>query len=141
MKQTIYIGAALVVVIVLLMWLLPKWNVYSSRLDGEAQLAHALSAKEVAVATAKAQMESSQYLRQADSIRAEGIAAANKIIANSITPQYLQWKWIDELSKTSNQIIYVPAGQMGLPILEANRLKNPKDPLNILPEEVQTSAR
>lgn len=107
------------------MWGCPQYSVYSARKEGEALLAHAQSAKEVAVAEARAKMESSAMLAQADTIRAHGIAASNQIIGKSLqdNPAYLQWLWIDEISKTTNQIIYVPSGQMGLPILEADRLK------------------
>lgn len=53
---------------------------------------------------------------------AEGIAASNKIIANSITENYLRYKFIDNLGKGSNEIIYVPT-EANLPILEAGRMK------------------
>lgn len=119
------------VVSCLLLWGCPQYKVYSARKDGESLLAHAQASKEVAVAEAKAKMESAALLAQADTIRALGIAASNRIIGKSLenNPAYLQWLWIDELKTTQNQIIYIPAGQMGMPILEAGRLK--KDPLNI----------
>lgn len=110
--------------VILKMWGCPKYNVYQARLEGEAQLAHAVSSKEVAVAEAKAKMESASYEAQADTIRAHGIAASNRIIGQSLqgNPAYLQWLWIDNLVKTQNQVIYIPSGQMGMPIMEANRL-------------------
>lgn len=110
--------------IVLGMWGCPQYNVYQQRKEGEANLAHAQSSKEVAVAEAKAKMESAAYNAQADTIRAHGIARSNQIIGNSLknNQEYLQWLWIDELKTTQNQVIYIPAGQMGLPILEAQRL-------------------
>lgn len=113
--------------IVLGMWGCPQYNVYQQRKDGEASLAHAQSSKEVAVAEAKAKMESAAYNAQADTIRAHGIARSNQIIGNSLkdNAEYLQWLWIDELKTTQNQIIYIPSGQMGMPIMEANRLKVP----------------
>lgn len=109
---------------VLGMWGCPKYRVYQQRLEGEAALAHATSSKEVAVAEAKAKMESATYNAQADTIRAHGIARSNQIIGNSLknNQEYLQWLWIDELKTTQNQIIYIPAGQMGMPIMEATRL-------------------
>jgi len=121
--------------IVLSMWGCPKYRVYSARKDGEAQLAHAQSSKEVAVAEAKAKMESAALLAQADTIRAHGIAASNKIIGQSLenNPRYLQWLFLDQIKDSKNQIIYIPSGQMGMPILEANRLS--KDPLGISGDE------
>lgn len=112
-------------IVVLGLWGCPQYNVYTQRKGGEAALAHAQSSKEVAVAEAKAKMESAAYNAQADTIRAHGIARSNEIIGNSLKDNqpYLQWLWIDELKSTQNQIIYIPAGQMGMPILEANRFK------------------
>lgn len=128
-KQGLSIGSLIVFVIigllVLSMWGCPQYSVYSARKEGEALLAHAQSSKEVAVAEARAKMESAALLAQADTIRAHGIASSNQIIGKSLegNPAYLQWLWIDELKTTQNQIIYIPAGQMGMPIMEANRFK------------------
>lgn len=106
------------------MWGCPRYNVYSAQKEGEALLAHAQSSKEVAVAEAKAKMESATYNAQADTIRAHGIAQSNLIIGRSLqnNPSYLQWLWIDQIKDTKNQIIYVPSGNGGLPILETERL-------------------
>lgn len=110
--------------IVLGMWGCPTYNVYSAKKAGEAVLAHAQSSREVAVAEARAKMESASLLAQADTIRAHGIAESNKIIGESLkdNPQYLQWLWIDQMKDQQKQIIYVPSTNLGLPILEANRL-------------------
>lgn len=108
--------------IILGMWGCPKYNVYSQTMEGKAQLAHAQSSKEVAVAEAKAKMESATLLAQADTIRAHGIARSNKIIGASLTQAYLHWFWIDNIDK-SNNVIYV-ATEANLPIMEANRLRN-----------------
>jgi prohibitin 1 len=54
--------------------------------------------------------------------RARGIAESNKIIAGSITDEYLKWKFIEALSLNSNaNVIYVPT-EANLPILEATRI-------------------
>lgn len=119
-------GLILIVLLtVLCLWGCPRYSVYSKSKEGEAELARASYNRQVRVLEAKATMEAATLLGQADSIRAIGVAASNRIIAQSISPEYLQWKWIDEISKTSNQIIYVPGGNLGLPILEANRFKPP----------------
>jgi len=110
--------------IVLLMWGWPQYNVYSQRKKGEAMLAHAQSSREVAVAEAKAKMESASLLAQADTIRAHGIARSNQIIGQSLTDAYLHWFWIDNIDK-SNNVIYVPT-EANLPIMEAGRQWNKK---------------
>lgn len=122
---------ALVGLIVLGMWGCPRYAVYSAQKDGESKLAEAQSSREVAVAEAKAKMEAASMLAQADTIRAHGIAASNQIIGKSLenNPAYLNWLFIDQLKDTKDQVIYVPSGNMGIPILEANRLSTPQ-PVN-----------
>lgn len=54
---------------------------------------------------------------------AQGVADSNRIIASSITENYLRYKFIQNLSATDKQVIYVPT-EANLPILEANRNKD-----------------
>jgi regulator of protease activity HflC (stomatin/prohibitin superfamily) len=126
-------GIVLVVaaVILLAMWGLPQYGVYEQRLAGESLLAHAQAGKEVAVAEARAKMESAKLLADADVLRAEGAAQANKIIGDSLkgNEAYLRYLWIQNLENSKeHQVIYIPT-EAGLPILEANRLRtNPPIP-------------
>lgn len=115
-------GILLLSVIVLGLIGCPSYNVYKQKKEGQAILAHAQSSREVAVAEAKAKMESATLLAEADTIRAHGIARSNQIIGQSLTDAYLHWFWIDNIDK-SNNVIYVPT-ESNLPIMEANRLKN-----------------
>ncbi len=103
----------------------PTYNVYTSKMDGQALLAHAQSSKEVAVAEAKAKMESAQLLAAADTIRAHGVARSNEIIGKSLenNEAYLHWLWIDNLDKNPNSVIYVPT-EANLPIMESTRFIN-----------------
>lgn len=122
-KNVCIIGVAVLLVIGLLLWSVPHYGVYSNRLQGEALLAHAQAAKEVAVAEAKAKMESADLLAQAEVARAKGVAQANQIIGESLrnNEAYLRYLWIQNLETGSNQtVIYVPT-EAGLPILEAGR--------------------
>lgn len=52
--------------------------------------------------------------------RAEGVAKSNAIISNSLTPNYLRYKWIEGMQSTDMQVVYVPT-EANLPILEAAR--------------------
>ncbi len=52
--------------------------------------------------------------------RAEGVAKSNFIIANSITQNYLRYKWIEGMQTNQMQVIYVPT-EANLPILEGAR--------------------
>lgn len=50
--------------------------------------------------------------------RAKGIAEANKIIAESISDGYLQYRFIEGLNDGNTEVIYVPT-EANLPLLEA----------------------
>ena len=117
-------GAMLgILLLIVVMWGLPQYGVYQQRTGGQALLAHAQSSKEVAVAEAKAKMESASLLADAEVARAEGVAKANKIIGDSLknNEAYLRYLYIQSLSEMKNgQVIYIPT-EAGLPILEATR--------------------
>jgi predicted aminopeptidase len=100
----------------------PTYNVYVQKKEGEAVLAHAQSSREVAVAEAKAKMESSALLAEADTIRAHGVARSNEIIGKSLenNQSYLYWLWIDQIEKNPNAVIYVPT-EANMPLLEAGK--------------------
>lgn len=126
-----FVVAFFIGLIILGMWGCPKYNVYQQTMDGQAVLAHAQSSREVAVAEAKAKMESATLLAQADTIRAHGVARSNTIIGKSLknNTEYLHWLWIDNIEKNPNAVIYIPT-EANLPILEAgrNRVPPPVEP-------------
>lgn len=104
---------------------MPTYNVYEQKMAGQAILAHAQSSREVAVAEARAKMESADLLAQAEVSRAKGVAQANKIIGDSLkgNDAYLRYLWINNLENAKDgQVIYVPT-EAGLPILEAGHRK------------------
>ena len=101
-----------------------KYNVWSSGLAGEAELKQADWNRQIAVREAEAKREAAVALAQAEIERAKGVAAANKIIGDSLKDNeaYLRYLWIDSLQTSHNQVIYVPT-EANLPILEAGRFK------------------
>jgi len=124
-------GVLIVLALVILsMWGCPQYYVYSQRLEGQALLAHAQSSREVAVAEAKAKMESSVMLAAADTVRAHGVARSNEIIGASLknNEAYLHWLWIDNIEKNPQAVIYVPT-EANLPILEAGRASKSIKPI------------
>ncbi len=52
--------------------------------------------------------------------RARGVAEANKIIAESISSQYIQYLWVQGLNDGNSEVIYIPT-EANIPILEATR--------------------
>lgn len=124
------VGSAVSIFVVILLCLglygCPQYLVYQQRLEGEAALAKAEFEKQVAVQSARAKMDAADLLAQADVKRAQGVAQANKIIAESLGgPEgYLRWKYIEMLEETANapgrSTIYIPT-EATMPILEAGK--------------------
>lgn len=117
--------AFIVIAIIAVMYIYPKYTVYSNRLAGEAELARAESNRRIAIEEANAKRESAKALADAEIIRAEGVAQANKIIGDSLKQNegYLRYLYIQSLSEAEtrgNKVIYIPT-EAGLPILEAGR--------------------
>jgi regulator of protease activity HflC (stomatin/prohibitin superfamily) len=105
----------------------PQYKVYEQRLEGEAELAKQTYAKQVAVQAAMAKKDSAVMLAEAEVMRAEGVAKANKIIGDSLkdNEQYLRYLWITNLENSKGDIIYIPT-EAGIPILEAGKRKENK---------------
>lgn len=104
--------------IIALMVYIPKYKVYSKELSGKAQLKEAEWNRQIVIEEAKALKESAELKKEAEIIRAEGIAEANKIIGSSITAEYIRYKFIEGLNDGNTEVIYVPT-EANLPILEA----------------------
>lgn len=122
-----FVAIAIIVLIIFSMWGCPQYSVYSMRMDGEAQLAHAEYSKKVQVQDALGKMEAAKSLAAAEVERAKGVAQANKIIGDSLknNEDYLRYLWIHNLEsaeKNGTQVIYVPT-EAQLPILEAGKRK------------------
>lgn len=121
--MTKYIGFAvvgIVLMITLILWGIPNYNVYASELSGKAELKEAQWNRQIAIQEAEAEKESAKLKAEAEVIRASGIAEANRIIADSITQQYIQYKFVEGLNDGNTEVIYVPT-EANLPILEAVR--------------------
>jgi regulator of protease activity HflC (stomatin/prohibitin superfamily) len=122
--------AILIIIIILVLSIItffvfgPQYSVWQQGLQGQAELARAEYNKQVAVEEARATLESSKLLAQAEIERAKGVAGANEIIGDSLkgNEEYLRYLYIDQLKNSNNQIIYVPT-EASLPILEATRGK------------------
>jgi regulator of protease activity HflC (stomatin/prohibitin superfamily) len=123
----IVFGVGFVVVVALLFVGGPLYNVWQQSLAGKAELQKAEYTRQVAVLEAQAKKDSAQQLAEAEVIRAEGVAKANKIIGNSLKDnrEYLQYLYItgiEDGAKNGNVTIYVPTeGGMPVPTLQMNK--------------------
>lgn len=115
----------LVVIALGLMIGIPKYRVYAQDLAGQANLKQQEWEKKIKVEEARAVLESSKLLAEAEVERARGIREANEIIQTSLGgPEgYLRYLYIQQLGtlqESGGQVIYVPT-EAGIPILEAGR--------------------
>jgi|SRR5271154_1444864 len=101
----------------------PYINIWQQSMLGQAELARAESNRQIATCEAMAKKESSKSLADAEIIRAEGVAKANKIIGDSLQSNeaYLRYLWIQGLQTNQMQVVYIPT-EANLPIMEASRL-------------------
>jgi len=106
----------------------PHVNIWQESMLGQAELARAESNRQIATCEANAKKESAKALADAEVIRAEGVAKANKIIGDSLTGNegYLRYLWIQGLQTNNMQVVYIPT-EANLPIMEASRLNQKKN--------------
>lgn len=123
-SASVFVTFCLFGLIAFALWGCPQYNVYSSRLEGEAELAKAEYSKRVQVQEAEGKLAAAEKLAQVEVARARGVAQANTIIGDSLknNEAYLRYLWITDLTANSKAptVIYVPT-EANIPILEAGR--------------------
>lgn len=106
---------------------LPKYNVYRSEMRGKAELVQAEQNRKIKIEEAKANVEAARLDKEADSIRAigqknaeviraEGMARAMDIENGKLTDSYIKYLWVRNIDKGDK--IYIPT-ESGMPLLEA----------------------
>lgn len=127
--KLIKLGTGIVTGIIICLWgyynfIAPNIYIWQQSMAGQAELARAEYSKQIATCEAQAKKESAKALSDAEVIRAEGVAIANKIIGDSLTGNegYLRYLWIQGLQTNQMQVVYVPT-EANLPIMESHRLK------------------
>lgn len=107
----------------------PQYAVYSAEMDGKAKFARANQDREIMVRQATAERDAAKFKAEAEVERAKGVAAANKIIGDSLkdNEEYLRWLWVEGLKegKDGNTVVYIPT-EANMPILESGRLNKGK---------------
>lgn len=107
----------------LLAFAIPTYKVWQQNKAGEAELARAEQNRQIAIQEAKAKEESAKSLANAEIIRAQGIAEANRIIGDSLknNDAYVRYLWVEALRETKNAVVYIPT-EAGIPITEAKSI-------------------
>lgn len=112
------------IAITFMMWGCPRYDVYSSSLKGQAELAQAQFNRQIKTQEAEATLEASKHLANAEIERAKGVSEANKIIGDGLKghQEYLRYLWIMNMKTDGKEVIYIPT-ELNLPITEAGRAK------------------
>ena len=130
MDIVIFLALLSAVIIPALMVIMPIYNVWASKKRGEAELAEANYAEQVAIAQAKARKSAATLNKESEIIEAQAVEISIKTIGSMLqkNPSYNVWQWIKMMDKDNNKsVIYVPT-ESNLPILEAMRLKQDNKP-------------
>ncbi len=123
--RDIVLGAfACVIFVIGLFFGVPYYNVWQQEMSGKAELAKAEQNRQIKIQEAKANLEAEKLNAQAEVERAKGAAEAIKIENGSLTENYIKYLWVRyQRDNTGKTIIYVPSGDMGIPVTEATRLQ------------------
>ena len=121
-KMSAFIVAICIAIAILIPIVVPQYRVWQQQKEGEAELAKAEQNRQIAIQEARAKEESAKSLANAEVIRAQGVAQANKIIGDSLqnNDAYIHYLWIEALRESSNEVIYIPT-EAGIPNTESTR--------------------
>lgn len=115
---------------VLLMFGLPRYNVWQQEMAGKAEMAKAEQNRRILVEEAKAKLEAEKLNVQAEIERAKGMAEAMRVENGTLSETYNQYLFIRTLEKLADkgdlpQIIYIPTNGM-VPVMDVSK----KSPVN-----------
>jgi len=82
---------------------LPIYRVWQWELAGKAELAEATWNRKIAIEEAEARKASAKLDAEAEVERAKGVSEAQKIIATTLSEQYLRYLWIQNVEKGENR--------------------------------------
>ena len=113
------------IVIIGLMWGLPKYNVWQQEMAGKAEMAKAEQNRRILVEEAKARLEAEKLNAAAEIERAKGMAEAMRVENGTLSATYNQYLFIRTLEKLADkgslpQIIYVPSEGL-TPVMDLNK--------------------
>ena len=129
-KIVVGIVFAVVILIIVLMFGLPKYNVWQQEMAGKAEMAKAEQNRKILVEEAKARLEAEKLNAQAEIERARGMAEAMKVENRTLNETYNQYLFIRTLEKLADkgdlpQIIYIPSNGL-LPVMDVKNKEKTK---------------
>lgn len=115
----------IVVIIVILMFGLPLYNVWQQEMAGKAEMAKAEQNRKILIEEAKARLEAEKLNAQAEVERARGMAEAMRLENGTLNTTYNQYLFIRTLEKLADkgdlpQIIYMPSEGL-VPVLDVSK--------------------
>lgn len=118
-KMTFLGSVAVVIIILILMFGIPMYRVWSQEMSGRAEYAKAEQNRKIKIEEAKANLEAEKLNAQAEIERAKGAAQAIEIENGKLTSTYIQYLWVRQQGNNNvEKIIYIPT-EASMPILEA----------------------
>ncbi|MBA5793848.1 hypothetical protein H1R17_06935 [Flavobacterium sp. xlx-214] len=124
-KALIIIFLSIGMLIVILMFGLPLYNVWQQEMAGKAEMAKAEQNRKILIEEAKARLEAEKLNAQAEVERARGMAEAMKLENGTLNTTYNQYLFIRTLEKLADkgdlpQIIYMPAEGL-VPVMDVSK--------------------
>ena len=117
-------GSSLVILIGGLAFGIPAYSRYQ-RLANER---NQTTVNDIQIAQTAQLVKVQQQKAQIQVAQAQGIAESQKIIANTLTPAYLQYEAIDaqksEANSQNHTVICVPSGDNGIPLVQTVNPQN-----------------
>src|SRR5690606_35137334 len=124
-KALVGIVAEVGILIIVLMFGLPLYNVWQQEMAGKAEMAQAEQNRKILIEEARARLEAEKLNAQAEVERAKGMAEAMKLENGTLNSTYNQYLFIRTLEKLADkgdlpQIIYMPSEGL-VPVLDVSK--------------------
>ena len=100
--------AFLILLIPILMWGLPLYNVWKSELQGKAELVRAEQNRQIKIEEAKANLEAEKLNAEAEIERAKGAAKAIEIENGKLTDTYIKYLAVRTFNTDNAKFVYIP---------------------------------
>lgn len=99
----------------------PSYNVWREEMAGKAEFVRAEQNRQIKIEEAKANLEAEKLNAQAEVERAKGARQAMEEEGGALTPMYIKYLWVRQLSLSKSETIYIPT-EGGIPTLESTRM-------------------